>query len=180
MRAYETTFIMVPTLDAEGFQGEVDKLKELIGSHGGTITAEKEWGRRRLAYPILKNSEGIYHILRFDFETEHLSELDRWFKLNENVLRAIILLDEGGTLDFVGQVSEYEERGHRDSRERRGDRFGSRSPERRPSDSGRSESSPTVSTPAPPKDEAPAKPVAEPVAAAESAAPESGGEDKVE
>ena len=176
MRAYETTFIMVPTLDAEGFQGEVDKLKELIGSHGGTITAEKEWGRRRLAYPILKNSEGIYHILRFDFETEHLSELDRWFKLNENVLRAIIILDEGGTLDFVGQVSEYEERDHRDSRERRGDRFGSRQSERRPSGSGGRESSPPVSAPAPPKDEAPA----EPVAAAETAAPESGGEDKVE
>ncbi len=183
MRSYETTFVMTPTLDTEGFQAELEKVKELIGSHGGSITAEKEWGRRRLAYPIQGHAEGIYHILRFDGEPDCLPELDRWYKLNENVLRAIVIIDEGCSLDHVGQVSESDERGHRDSRDRRGDRHGPRDGDRRPP-SGPPASAP-VSAPAsaatsesaPEKtDEAPA----DAVAATETAAPETGGEESSE
>jgi len=118
MRAYETTFILVPSLDAEGFQKEVDGIKGVITSNGGEITAEKEWGRRRLAYPIRDHSEGIYHILRFSLDPKQLPKLDRYYKLNENVLRALVIRDEGLPLDHIGQPSESEEREHR-----RGDRY---------------------------------------------------------
>ena len=118
MRAYETTFILAPSLDAEGFQREVGAIKGLITSNGGEITAEKEWGRRRLAYPIQDQSEGIYHILRFSLEPKQLPKLDRHFKLNENVMRALVIRDEGLPLDHIGQPSESEEREHR-----RGDRY---------------------------------------------------------
>jgi small subunit ribosomal protein S6 len=179
MRAYETTFVMAPTLDTEGFQAEVDQLKKLIASHGGTITAEKEWGRRRLAFPIRDHSEGIYHILRFDYEPEGLPELDRWFKLNENVLRALVILDEGGSLDHVGQASESEERGYRDSRDRRGDRGGPRSSDRRPAES-RDEKAPASEAPAEKEKPAEEEKPAEPVAATETAAPKTGGEESSE
>jgi small subunit ribosomal protein S6 len=118
MRAYETTFILAPALDAEGFQREVDAIKGVITSNGGEITAEKEWGRRRLAYPIRDQSEGIYHILRFSLDPPQLPKLDRHFKLNENVMRALVIRDEGLPLDHIGQPSESEEREHR-----RGDRY---------------------------------------------------------
>lgn len=118
MRAYETTFIVAPSLDAEGFQKEVDAIKGVITSNGGEITAEKEWGRRRLAYPIQDHSEGIYHILRFSLEPQQLPKLDRHYKLNENVLRALVIRDEGLPLDHIGQPSESEDREHR-----RGDRY---------------------------------------------------------
>ena len=45
----------------------------------GEITVEKEWGRRRLQFPIRDFSEGVYHILRFKLETSQLSELERFF-----------------------------------------------------------------------------------------------------
>jgi ribosomal protein S6 len=45
MRAYETMFILAPTLDAEGTKKEVDAVKSVIESVGGAVTAEKEWGR---------------------------------------------------------------------------------------------------------------------------------------
>jgi small subunit ribosomal protein S6 len=118
MRAYETTFILTPTLDAEGFQREVDAIKAVITSNGGEVTQEKEWGRRRLAYPIQDNSEGIYHILRFSLEPQYLPKLDRHYKLNENMLRALVIRDEGLPLDHIGQPSESEDREHR-----RGDRY---------------------------------------------------------
>lgn len=120
MRAYETTFILAPALDAEGIQREINAIKAVITSNDGEITAEKEWGRRRLAYPIQDQSEGIYHILRFSLEPNKLPKLDRHFKLNENVLRALVIRDEGLPLDHIGQPSEPEEREHR--REGRYDR----------------------------------------------------------
>ena len=117
MRAYETTFILVPTLDAEGVTKEIEGIKGVITREGGEITAEKEWGRRRLAFPIEDHSEGVYHIMRFSLDTPKLPELNRFFRLNENVLRVLIIRDEGTPLDHIGQASESDD--HRDSRDRR-------------------------------------------------------------
>ena len=78
MRSYETTFILAPTLDAEGLAREIEAIKKVIGAQGGEITAEKEWGRRRLAYPLRDHSEGVYHILRFSLaDRGGLKELAR-------------------------------------------------------------------------------------------------------
>ncbi|MCA9751898.1 MAG: 30S ribosomal protein S6 [Gemmatimonadetes bacterium] len=117
MRQYETTFILAPTLDQDGVQKEVESVKQVISREGGEVTAEKDWGRRRLAYPIEDHSEGVYHILRFSLEGPKLGELNRHFRLNENVLRALVIRDEGTPLEYVGQSSESEDYG--DSRERR-------------------------------------------------------------
>jgi small subunit ribosomal protein S6 len=116
MRAYETTFILVPTLDTEGITKEIEGIKAVIAREGGEITAEKEWGKRRLAFPIEDHSEGVYHILRFSLDVPKLPELNRYFRLNENVLRALVIRDEGTPLDHVGQASESEEYGDRDRR----------------------------------------------------------------
>lgn len=118
MRSYETTFILAPTLDAEGVAREIDSVKTVITAQGGEVTAEKEWGRRRLAYPIRDHSEGVYHILRFTLdEPRGLKELARHFRLNESVLRHLVIRDEGTSLEDVGKVSESEEHNeHRDHR----------------------------------------------------------------
>ncbi len=117
MRDYETTFILAPSLEADGVQSEVEAVKKFISSAGGEVTVDKEWGRRRLQFPIRDCSEGVYHILRFTLDQSQLPELERYFRLNENVLRHLVIRDEGTPLDHVGQVSESEE--HRDSRDRR-------------------------------------------------------------
>ncbi len=118
MRAYETTFILVPSLDAKGVAHEVDAVKEIITSHGGTVTAEKEWGRRRLAYPLRDLQDGIYYILRFEVGNEGLADLARRFKLNENVLRHLVIRDEGTPIEYVSHPGESDERDdyHRDRR----------------------------------------------------------------
>lgn len=121
MRAYETMFILAPTLDTEGMTKEIDGIKAIIAAQGGEVTAEKDWGRRRLAYPIRDNSEGIYHILRFSLDPSKLGELYRHYKLDENVLRAIVLKDEGTPLEYVGQMSESDDDFSRDRRSDDGD-----------------------------------------------------------
>ncbi len=109
MRSYETMFILAPSLDAEGLKREVDAIKGVVAAIGGTITAEKDWGRRRLAYPIRDNSEGTYQILRFSADPSKLAELYRHFKLDENVLRSLVIKDEGTPLEYVGQPSESDD-----------------------------------------------------------------------
>ena len=122
MRAYETTFILAPTLDDDAVGQEVDAVKKIITSEGGEVTVDKEWGRRKLAFPIEDHSEGVYRILRFTLNGSSLPALDRHFKLNENVLRALVIRDEGTPLDVIDQPSEPDDRDHY-SRDR-GPRFG--------------------------------------------------------
>ncbi len=119
MRPYESTFILIPTLDAKGVTHEVDGVKEIITSHGGEITAEKEWGRRRLAYPIRDFQEGVYHILRFNLGNDGLKELGHRFKLNESVLRFLVIKDEGTPIEYTSNPYESEERDY-EPRGRRG------------------------------------------------------------
>lgn len=121
MRPYETMFILAPSLDTEGIQREIDAIKSVIAAQGGEVTAEKDWGRRRLAYPIRDQSEGIYHILRFSLDPSKLGELYRHYKLDETVLRAIVLRDEGTPLEYVGQMSESDDDFSRDRRSDDGD-----------------------------------------------------------
>jgi small subunit ribosomal protein S6 len=119
MRAYEMTFILAPTLEPEALAGEVAAIKKLIAGDGGEVTAEKEWGRRKLAYPIQDHSEGVYHILRFTLGSQGLKELNRYIGLNdERYLRHLIIKDEGTPLEYA--PSESDEYG--DSRDFRGGR----------------------------------------------------------
>jgi len=148
MRSYETTFIIAPTLDTEGVAAEIAAVKKVIADQGGEVTAEKEWGRRRLAYPIRDHSEGVYHILRFNLEDRGgLKALARHFRLDENVLRHLVIRDEGTSLEDVGKMSESEEHSdHRDQRHgpRRpfaGPRGGDSAPPRREGKEGEGEAS---------------------------------------
>jgi small subunit ribosomal protein S6 len=114
-------FVLAPSLDAEGTKREIDAIKDVVRAAGGEITAEKEWGRRRLAYPIRDHSEGIYEILRFSAEPSKLGELYRHYKLNETILRALVLRDEGTPLEYVGQPSESDDDYSRDRSRSRDD-----------------------------------------------------------
>jgi small subunit ribosomal protein S6 len=123
MRSYETTFILAPTLDAEGVAAAVAAVKNVITSKGGEITAEKDWGRRRLAYPIRDFSEGAYWILRFSLaDRSGLDELARHFRLSEVVLRNLVIRDEGTPLEYASQPSEFEDQP--EGRDRPGPRRG--------------------------------------------------------
>jgi small subunit ribosomal protein S6 len=58
---------------------------------GGSIETAQSLGRRKLAFRIAKQMEGHYHLLRFQAPTEQIRELERLFRLNEAVVRFIIL-----------------------------------------------------------------------------------------
>ncbi|MEG2660805.1 MAG: 30S ribosomal protein S6 [Oscillospiraceae bacterium] len=90
MTKYETMLITTATLDEEAFAALVGKFKSLIEANG-TIDSVDEWGKRRLAYPINDEQDGIYTLIKFTSETDFPAELDRVYKITEGVLRSMII-----------------------------------------------------------------------------------------
>lgn len=91
MRKYETMFIVDPDMGSEEIEKECNMVVELIKNHGGEILETDNWGRKRLAYEIGRKREGHYYVLTFNWEPNHITELERHFNLNENILRHIVL-----------------------------------------------------------------------------------------
>ena len=94
VRAYETIYILDPALDDARWDEEIEAVKSVIAAKGGEVKEVQKWGRRRLAYEIAKKREGIYTLVRFDSTADVPAELNRRFRLNESVLRHLIVLHE--------------------------------------------------------------------------------------
>lgn len=87
---YELIFILKANLGEEATPALVEKFKELISANG-TIDTIDEWGKRRLAYPINDETEGYYVQVNFTSGNDFPAELDRQFKINDAVLRSLIV-----------------------------------------------------------------------------------------
>jgi small subunit ribosomal protein S6 len=94
MRKYETIFILQPTLDEEAVKANIEKFKGVIENGGGVIENVDFWGKRKLAYEIKKVNEGFYTLINFTADTELPKELDRIFRINDTVVRHIIINNE--------------------------------------------------------------------------------------
>jgi len=90
MRTYEVLFILSPQVTEEETTTLVTDFKGVAERNGATLKNEEAWGRRRLAYPIHKFNEGVYHLFVFESDSS-LSELDRRMKNVDRVLRHIIV-----------------------------------------------------------------------------------------
>jgi len=74
---------------------EVEKVEDVVRSLGGEIAKTDVWGKKRLAYPIEKKSEGIYVLFNFELDPAQTFELRRVIGLRGNIYRQMtILLDE--------------------------------------------------------------------------------------
>ena len=102
MTEYEILLLLDPDLPEEK-QGEVvERVRTLIEQGGGTVDRHDPWGRRKLAYPIQKKEEGVYHLVSFTSEAETLDELSRVLKIDDDVLRHMATRrPEGGPAEPV-------------------------------------------------------------------------------
>jgi small subunit ribosomal protein S6 len=91
VRAYEVMVILDPSLEERTVEPSLDKYLNVIRKDGGTIDNVDVWGRRRLAYEIRKNAEGIYALITLNAEPDTVKEFNRQLGLNEAVLRTKVL-----------------------------------------------------------------------------------------
>ncbi|WP_067834980.1 30S ribosomal protein S6 [Nocardia lijiangensis] len=91
MRRYEVMVILDPSLDERIVGPSLDNMLSVVKTEGGKIDKVDIWGRRRLAYEIRKQAEGIYAVVDLTATPATVSELDRQLGLNESVLRTKVL-----------------------------------------------------------------------------------------
>jgi len=91
MRHYETLFVLKPTLTDEEKQQKIDFIKEVITKNGGQIVATEDIGVRKLAYPIQKFERGHYYIIYFTAPSETVRELERIYRITEEIIRFLTI-----------------------------------------------------------------------------------------
>ena len=94
MRHYELMVILDPNLDERTVAPSLDTFLNVVRQDGGNVDKVDVWGKRRLAYEILKHAEGIYAVIDINAEPATVTELDRQLGLNESVLRTKVLRDD--------------------------------------------------------------------------------------
>ncbi len=94
MAAYESVFILRPDLDREGVDKTCERVVDVVTKSGGSVLSVEKVGLRRLAYEIEHFSDGFYVILNYEGEPPATRELERFFKISDEVIRYLIVKRE--------------------------------------------------------------------------------------
>jgi small subunit ribosomal protein S6 len=95
MRLYEVVYILDPALDENAATTKLEKFHALATSQGGEVAAVDHWGNRQLAYPVRRQSSGYYVVAQFTAAADALPEFERLLKLDAEVMRYLLVLNEG-------------------------------------------------------------------------------------
>lgn len=95
MRNYEVVYIFDADLDEDAVSGRLEKHQAAVTGDSGEVTAVDHWGNRQLAYPIGRHKSGYYVVTQFTAEPSALPEFERLLKLDDDLLRYLIVLSEG-------------------------------------------------------------------------------------
>jgi len=110
LRTYELLTIVQPTLEEEPLAAVVDSIVQVMTDNGGEIVNAEVLGKRRLAYAVKRYVDGYYVLIHANLEPPAIIELERALRLNEDVLRHLLLrLDEVMTPPVEEEQSEPEE-----------------------------------------------------------------------
>ena len=90
-KMYESAVLINAALEEDQIQSIISRIKELISSNDGEITDVEDWGRKRLAYMIKKSKIGYYIIFQFNAYPQIISTLEKFYKLDENILRYLTI-----------------------------------------------------------------------------------------
>ena len=98
MNKYELALVVSAKLDSETIAATVQRAKDYIERFGGTIGEVEEWGKRKLAYEIQKQTEAYYFFINFEAEPQVPAQLESVLRIMDNVLRYLVLAkDENDT-----------------------------------------------------------------------------------
>jgi small subunit ribosomal protein S6 len=91
LKDYELVYILPPTVEEEQTTGVVEAVSSFVQSLKGEVQEVKPWGRRKLAFPIQHHREGSYFEMQFKLDPAASSDLERGLRLNESVLRYMLV-----------------------------------------------------------------------------------------
>lgn len=91
MREYELVVVLSPDITEEDAPAAMDRVTNAVSSRGGDVVETRQWGRRRLAYPIGRHTEGNYLVHQIRLDPARAHELESQFKISEEVLRHLLV-----------------------------------------------------------------------------------------
>jgi small subunit ribosomal protein S6 len=95
MRIYEELFIVRPDATDEEIDPLIEQLKGVITQPGGILDKTEKWGMRRLAYRVMKFTEGQYILFQFTAQASTVKELERRLRVNDLVIKFLtVRIDE--------------------------------------------------------------------------------------
>ena len=95
MNQYEVMYILDPALEDQARANLMERFQGIVTANGGMVDRVDEWGRRRLAYAINYKTEGYYILMYITAPAELPRELERNFQISENVLRYLVIANDG-------------------------------------------------------------------------------------
>jgi len=112
MNFYETISILRQDTSIHGVKSITDEFKSILSNMGAEVIKHEYWGLRQLAYPINRNKRGHYIMLCIKAVPEAILELERHYKIKENVIRFMTLkvnsIDSGPSLMMQSQLGKSE------------------------------------------------------------------------
>lgn len=106
MRLYEGLFLFDPAEAGKGMDGIIQIVTEALTKHGAEIVSVEHWGDRRLAYEIKGLKRGTYVLSYFNGNPESMVDLDRTLRLDERVIRHMVLHHEKTPAALTERESE--------------------------------------------------------------------------
>ena len=104
MSAYETFMVISTKLDEEKTAALQKRFTDLIAENGKVVSVE-EWGRRRLAYEIQKETDGYFVLVNFECEPSFITELERLYRITDGLLRTLVVRREHGHQPIADSAS---------------------------------------------------------------------------
>ena len=93
MNKYESIIIINPNLEEEAIKALIEKISNLINTDG-KVSSVEEVGKKKLAYEIKKNKEGFYVVFKFEANPELITELERVYRITDEVIKFIVVKEE--------------------------------------------------------------------------------------
>ena len=110
MRNYEVVYIFHPMMDEEAVNKKLDRFQPIAtAAEGAEVTELDHWGVRQLAYQVKDQSQGYYVVVQFTAEPSDLTEFERILKLDDDLLRYLVVLSEGEPTTGMSILAEVHE-----------------------------------------------------------------------
>lgn len=107
MREYELTVLIHPDLEID-LEAPLKKVRDLIAANGGTIKNEDNWGKRKLAYHIRRESFAVYVYLELELPPEAVRVIDNNLNITDEVLRHLLVKHDPKRPEAADEADESE------------------------------------------------------------------------
>ena len=94
MNKYELALVVSAKIEDDARAAVVAKAQDYVTRAGGVVSEVEEWGKKKLAYEIQKQSEGFYYFIQFEAATTAPAAVEQDVRIMDNVLRFLVVKKE--------------------------------------------------------------------------------------